>query len=97
MPTSRKTYSDEFKFQVVLETFMPGVTIEKVCRKHSLHSTQINQWRKIFKQNGHLVFSQSSVSRSKVKPNQDPKQLEEIIGDLTIENTILKKALSVWD
>lgn len=95
MPNTRKNYSDEFKFQVVLETFMPGSTVEKVGRKHSIHTTQINQWRKIFKQNGHLVFS--PVAKPKTKPEEDPKQLKEIIGDLTIENVILKKALSVWD
>ena len=74
---------------------MPGSTVEKVGRKHSIHTTQINQWRKIFKQNGHLVFS--PVAKPKTKPEEDPKQLKEIIGDLTIENVILKKALSVWD
>lgn len=95
MTKSRKNYSDEFKFQVALETFMPGATIEKVCRKHSIHSTQINQWRKVFKQNGHLAFSSPVIP--KTKPENDPKQLKEIIGDLTIENQILKKALSVWD
>jgi transposase len=95
MTKSRKNYSNEFKFQVVLETFMPGITVEKVCRKHGIHSTQINQWRKVFKQNGHLAFS--SLVIPKTKPENDPKQLKEIIGDLTIENQILKKALSVWD
>ena len=97
MPNTRKNYSDEFKFHVVLETFTPGATIEKVCRKHNIHPTQINQWRKIFKQNGHLAFSVSTNTKTKTKPEDDPKQLKEIIGDLTIENTILKKALSVWD
>lgn len=95
MSKTRKNYSDEFKFQIVLETYSPGSTIEKICRKHSIHSTQINQWRKTFKQNGHLVFS--STVKAKPKPQDDPKQLKEIIGDLTIENSILKKALSVWD
>lgn len=95
MPNTRKNYSDEFKFQVVLETFASGTTIEKVCRKHSVHATQINQWRKVFKQNGHLAFS--GILKPRTKPEQDPKQLKEIIGDLTIENVILKKALSVWD
>ena len=95
MPNNRKNYSNEFKFQVVLETYMSGNTVEKVCRKHSIHSTQINQWRKIFKQNGHLAFSPNN--KSKTRPEQDPKELKEIIGGLTIENQILKKALSVWD
>jgi transposase len=96
MPKTRKNYSDEFKFHVVLETYSPGATLEKVCRKHGIHTTQINQWRKIFKDNGHLVFTTISKP-AKTKPQDDPKQLKEIIGDLTIENTILKKALSIWD
>lgn len=96
MPATRKSYDNEFKFQVVLETFNSNTTIEKVAKKHGLHTTQVNQWRKIFKDNAHLAFSSNSRSK-KTKPNKDPEKLTQMIGELTIENTILKKALSVWD
>ena len=96
MPKTRKSYNNDFKFQIVLETFEAEMTIEKVAKKHGLHTTQVNQWRKIFKDNGHLAFNSSNQAKKK-KPQQDPEKLTQMIGELTIENSILKKALSVWD
>jgi transposase len=95
MPKSRKLYDAQFKLQVVLETWSRDTTIEKVAVRHGLAVSVLNKWRSQFKDNAHLAFS--STAKSKTKPEDDPKQLKEIIGDLTIENTILKKALSVWD
>ena len=95
MPKTRKSYDNEFKFQVVLETFNPQNTIEKVAKKHNLHTTQVNQWRKVFKENAHLAFN-STPAKQKT-PHKDPEKLTQMIGELTIENNILKKALSVWD
>lgn len=98
MSQSRKSYSDEFKFQVVLETFTSEKSIESICRKHGIHMTQINQWRKSFKEHGHTVFAVKRTGTSKKKsPDTDPTELTRIIGELTIQNQILKKALSVWD
>ncbi|NJK71222.1 transposase [Candidatus Gracilibacteria bacterium] len=98
MSQSRKSYSDEFKFQVVLETFTSDHTIESICRKHGIHMTQINQWRKAFKEHGHTIFSLKRTHLGKKSsPDKDPTELTRIIGELTIQNQILKKALSVWD
>lgn len=94
MPKTRKSYDNDFKFQVVLETFNPEMTIEQVAKKHGLHTTQVNQWRKIFKDNGHLAFSSKPKPKT---PQKDPEKLTHMIGELTIENQILKKTLSVWD
>lgn len=95
---SRKQYDASFKLQVVLETFNKDTTIEKVAIRNGLTISVVNKWRSQFKDNAHLAFNSNlQTKRTKLKPEEDPKQLKEIIGDLTIENTILKKALSVWD
>jgi transposase len=98
---TRKSYSNDFKLQVVLETYQKENTIESVCNKHGLSATVVNKWRKTFKDNGHLAFASGSVSgskkKAKTKESDSPEFLKQVIGDLTVENEILKKALSVWD
>lgn len=92
----RKSYDSAFKLQVVLDTMRPDRTIEQVRVRYGVHATQINKWRAQFKQHAHLVFEQ--VAKSKKPDEQEsPEYLKRIIGDLTVENDILKKALSVWD
>jgi transposase len=95
MTKSRKQYTAQFKLQVVMQTFQKDTSIEKVAIRHGLAISLLNKWRTQFKQNAHLAF-QTSITKKKI-PKEDPKQLTQIIGDLTVENQILKKALSVWD
>jgi transposase-like protein len=98
MPNSRKQYDAQFKLQVVLETFQKDITIEKVAIRHGLAVSVLNKWRSQFKQGAHLAFDSSlKLGSAKPKPENSPEYLKKVIGDLTVENSILKKALSVWD
>ena len=90
----RKNYDPNFKAKVVLESMQPTTTIEQVRIRYNLHSSIINRWRNQFKKNAHLVFTEPV---KKQKPEESPEYLKNIIGNLTVENDILKKALSVWD
>jgi len=92
----RKTYQSDFKVQVVLESFQRDTTIEKIRRRYQISTSIINRWRATFKRNAHLVFEVSQKTK-KISPSESPEELKGIIGDLTVENTLLKKALSVWD
>lgn len=92
----RKTYQSDFKVRVVLESFQRDTTIEKVRRRYQLSTSAINKWRAIFRKNAHLVFEVARPTK-KVPQGQSPEELKRIIGELTVENALLKKALSVWD
>lgn len=92
----RKTYSPDFKLKVVLESMQRDTTIETVRRKYSLPASVINKWRALFRSNAHTVFEQSTKPAS-TQPSESPEQLKAIIGDISVENALLKKALSVWD
>ena len=94
----RKNYDSAYKLKVVLESMQRDTTIEKVRIKYGLSTSVINRWRKQFRENGHLIFEMKSKRRrKKVKESESPEYLKKIIGELTVENEILKKALSVWD
>jgi transposase len=43
---TRRKFSAEFKAKVVLEALKERSTIEELCRKHELHPTQVNAWKR---------------------------------------------------
>lgn len=92
----RKSYSSEFKIAVVLESLQRETTIEAVCRKYGIHASLVNRWRKMFKERIGQVFEDKRRSSNNGSVNhehgQSPDELKRIIGDLTVENDILKKA-----
>jgi len=53
--TGRK-FSADFKAKVVLEALKERITIEELARKHELHPTQINAWKREAIANMGLVF-----------------------------------------
>lgn len=97
MKSARKNYDADFKARVVLESFHHDITIEQISSKYGVAQSVINKWRKIFKDNLPFVFASAQPKKTQLKPEESPDYLKKIIGDLTVENDILKKALSVWD
>jgi len=92
-----KAYDSAFKLQVVLESFQRDRTIEQIKARYGVAPSVLHKWRKTFKQNAHLVFESTAKRQPKNRPSDSPEQLKAIIGDLSVENALLKKALSVWD
>ncbi len=85
--SKKVVYDTNFKTQVVVQSLNPNTTIEAVRVKHGLSKNTINSWRKIFFANAHKAFE----SNAKPKPGQSTDELKKIIGDLTVENSVLKK------
>lgn len=92
----RKVYTPEFKLRVVMESFQRDTTIREVGNRFGVHTTQINQWRNKFKKEGTAVFLDRRNPKKKAiaqgyEPGQSPEDLKKIIGELTVQNEILKK------
>ncbi len=90
-PTTGKSvrkFSPEFKFNVVLESFITG-NASATAARHDIHITQLNTWRKLLKQKGTDLFNLDKSVANTFQKRLD--QLEKIIGRITIENQILKK------
>ncbi|MFP4304102.1 MAG: IS66-like element accessory protein TnpA [Rhodosalinus sp.] len=45
-PTGRRTWSDEAKARIVLESFAPGARVDEVARRHRLLPSQLTTWRR---------------------------------------------------
>ena len=100
MTGKRKTYSPEFKFKVVMESFQRETTLEEVCRKFGLASSVISRWRQEFQQKGPEIFADQRDHKTRNQaqgyaPGESPEELKQLIGDLAVQNELLKKL--VWN
>jgi len=94
---AKKQYTAEFKFKVALESFQRDTTIEEVCRKFGLASSVIHRWRRDFQEHGSDIFldKRDPATRGQVQgyaPGESPEALKKLIGELTVQNELLKKS-----
>lgn len=92
----RRQFTPEQKLQVVLESLQRDTTLETVSRKYNIVSSVIIRWRHEFKQRAAIVFEDKRNPKKKAlangyKQGESPDELKRIIGELTVQNEILKK------
>ena len=93
---SRRKFSAEFKVKVALEAIRERHTVEELARKHELHPTQINSWKKEFLNKAAAVFEAENPEKDAQK-EADTEKLYAQIGQLKMENDWLKKNYSSQD
>jgi transposase-like protein len=93
----KKTYAADFKVKAVMESFQRDTTLEAVCQKFGVSRAQLSRWRQEFQENAPSLFvdkrnpKQKAISQG-YEPGESPDDLKKIIGELTVQNEILKKA-----
>ena len=97
MSAIRKKHNKEFKFKVAIEALKEKKTIVEICKEFSVCESQVNIWKKQLKENGSFVFENSSISsklNNQAALETKIKQLNEYIGELSVENKFFKKKLN---
>jgi transposase len=96
MTKKRNSYTAEEKAKIVLETLKGHLTQAQITAKYGVHSTQINAWRKQFKEGMADIFRDKRRS-----DNQDKDRLiEELykqIGQQKVALDWLKKKSELFD
>ena len=88
---SSRKYSPEFKARVVLESLRGDISQAELCRRYGVASDQLSRWRKRLIEQAPKLFSDGRKD-----PNLERiAQLEQLVGRLTLELEILKKASSI--
>ena len=100
--TKRQQYTAEFKVKVVLESLQRDTTIEAVRKKYGVTNSMIHRWREAFNQNVPVLFGDKRNPKTKAQaqgypPGGSPDELKRIIGELTVQNEILKKVRGLLD
>ena len=96
--TSRRyrTFSADFKLDTVMEGFRGEKSVAQICRERDIKDVLYYKWRDTFLGNAASVFGDQG-NNNQQKLEERIAELERIIGRLTIENEILKKAKSWLD
>ena len=88
-----RIFTKDFKLQVIRQV-QAGKSIAQAAREHELHPNLIAKWQKL-----HTQYAQSAFQGNGHAYTEDAKvaELERLIGQLTIENSLLKKVLQVQE
>lgn len=90
MSLKRRVFTKDFKLQVIRQV-QAGKSIAQAAREHDLHPNLIAKWQKLnelyaqdaFQGNGHAYTQEAKIA-----------ELERLIGQQTVEISLLKKVLA---
>jgi len=86
---TRRAFTAEFKAGVVIEILTGTSRLAQVCRKYGIKQQLVTRWKSEFLERAPEVFAgnaQQQVDQERIA------ELERMVGRLTMENDILKKA-----
>lgn len=86
----QKTYSNSFKFKVVMEVIKGDSTIAEVISKYQISKSVIHKWKKIFLENGAGIFGSKAIDN--IQADTNIEKLHATIGKLTVEKDFLQQA-----
>jgi len=92
----RRSFSPEFKLDTVMEGLRGEKSIAQICREREISETLYHKWKATFQERATDIFA----DRRSGKVDEQEKQvaeLERLVGRLTMEVEILKKARSWLD
>ena len=93
MASKQRNYSSEFKTKVVLEVISGKRSVSEASRAHKVHSSVISRWRNEFLKQAHLAFGGQGIGEDSA---ERIAELERMIGRLTMELAVAKKASALW-
>lgn len=85
----RRKFTREFKQQVVREV-EAGKSVAQAAREYDIHPTQITKWRALLRQYAGHAFAGNGKS---YRNEAHEAELERMVGQLTMENALLKKCM----
>ena len=93
-PMAKRSFSREFKLQVVRQLISGEKRFAQLCREHSLCQTLLRRWREQYEQRGENAWREPDEAQ---RVDQDAHSriaaLEAALGRATLENEFLRHAL----
>lgn len=84
-------FSPEQKVNVILESLRGEKSISQICRENGISMSLYYKWRDKFMNGALEGLTHRSGKAMAARKNGEITQLKQLIGELTIENKILKK------
>jgi transposase len=86
---ARRTFTPEFKAQVVLELLRGERSHAELCRQHQLSPNLLSLWKQTFLERLPLLFQ---AEEQHGREDRRVAELEQLVGRQTLELEVLKKA-----
>jgi transposase len=93
--TYKSKWSTEQKIAIVLESLNTNISVAELCRKHNVTPNAFYGWKEKFVDAGKLALAGSSRTNDtgQEELEAENEKLKRLIGELTIANDALKKAM----
>lgn len=85
----RRKFTQEFKLEVIREV-EAGKPLGQAAREHEVHPTQLRRWCQLQRQYAGRAFAGNGRA---YREEARVAELERMVGQLAMENALLKKAL----
>jgi transposase len=93
----RRRWTPEEKVRIVEETYLPGMSVSLVARRHGIGGNQIFTWRRLMSQ-GALTAAgagEEVVPASEYRAlEMQVRELQRLLGKKAMENELLREAVS---
>ena len=95
MARKQRQFSAQFKFETVMEVLRGEKPIAQICRERQVTDSLVYKWRTDFLEKAPGLF-ESKATAGSVQNDQAERiaELERLVGQLTMENALLKKGSS---
>lgn len=94
----RRRWTLAEKLRAVEELNVPGMTVSYVARKYAISPSLLFRWRKLMSEGGKQAIKADDdvVAAAEVRElKKRIRELERVLGRKTLENEILKEAVSL--
>ena len=89
MIRQRRSFDNDFKRQIVESIVWGSATQAELAREHRISPVLINRWKKEYETG---KFFENADSKDLAKLQLRIRELERLLGKLTLENEMLKRA-----
>lgn len=92
---TRRLFSAEEKIQIVLECLRGEESVAAICRKYGINENNYYNWSKEFLEAGKKRLNgdteRQATSSEVTSLKKENSQLKELVAELLMQNTVLKK------
>ena len=90
----KSRWTIEQKIAIVMESLNTNISVAELCRKHNVTPNAFYGWKEKFLDAGKLALAGSLKTGPGEELAAENESLKKLIGELTIANSALKKALT---
>ncbi len=89
----KSRWTAEQRIAILMESLNTNISVAELCRKHNVTPNAFYDWKEKFLEAGKLALAGSLKTGQSEELLAENENLKKLIGELTIANSALKKAL----